>query len=43
MSADRIFVLDRGCLIGSGAHDELLRTCPIYREIYASQTGGGVA
>ena len=41
MSADRIFVLDRGRLIGSGTHDELLQTCAVYREIYASQTGGG--
>ena len=30
-------------LIGSGTHDELLQSCPIYREIYASQPGGGAA
>ncbi|MEA4966148.1 MAG: ABC transporter ATP-binding protein [Oscillospiraceae bacterium] len=40
MSADRIFVLDRGRLIDSGTHAELMQSCGIYREIYASQTGG---
>ena len=43
MHADRIFVLDRGRLVGAGTHEELLRSCEIYREIYASQTGGGAA
>ena len=41
MSADCIFVMDKGCLVGSGKHDELLESCSIYREIFASQTGGG--
>ena len=40
MSADCIFVMDGGCLVDSGTHDELLARCRIYREIYASQTGG---
>ena len=40
MSADCIFVMDGGCLVDSGTHDELLVRCRIYREIYASQTGG---
>ena len=40
MHADCIFVLDRGQLVDSGIHEELLHRCGIYREIYASQTGG---
>ena len=37
LHADRILVLDDGCLIGNGTHGELLKTCEIYREIYESQ------
>lgn len=40
MGADCIFVMDGGCLVDSGTHNELLARCRIYREIYASQTGG---
>lgn len=40
MSADCVFVMDGGCLVDSGTHNELLARCRIYREIYASQTGG---
>ena len=43
MHCDRIFVLADGALAGAGTHAELLQSCPIYREIYLSQTGGGVA
>ncbi len=38
MDADKILVLDEGELAGWGNHFELLETCPIYREIYESQT-----
>ncbi|MCR4402649.1 MAG: ABC transporter ATP-binding protein/permease [Firmicutes bacterium] len=37
MDADRIVVLDRGRVVGTGTHKELLKTCEIYREIVASQ------
>ena len=35
--ADLILVLDDGRLVGSGTHDELLRSCSVYQEIYYSQ------
>ena len=35
--ADKILVLDDGCLVGKGTHEELLEKCEIYREIYLSQ------
>ena len=35
--ADEILVLDNGRLVGRGTHDELLKTCEIYREIHESQ------
>ena len=37
MDADRILVLDNGEMAGLGTHRELLRTCPVYYEIAASQ------
>ena len=40
MSSDVIFVMDNGHLVDSGKHEELLSRCKIYKEIYASQTGG---
>ncbi|MGN0484917.1 MAG: ABC transporter ATP-binding protein [Lachnospiraceae bacterium] len=35
--ADQILVLDDGAIVGKGTHDELLKTCEVYREIYDSQ------
>ena len=40
MNSDCIFVLNEGKLVGAGKHAELLEKCKIYREIFASQTGG---
>lgn len=40
MHADLILVLEDGALAGIGRHEELLKRCPVYREIYASQFGG---
>ncbi len=37
MHADKIVVLDDGRVAGIGTHEELLRTCSVYREIYDSQ------
>lgn len=37
MDADMIIVLDDGRTVGTGKHDELLESCPVYREIYDSQ------
>ena len=40
--ADKIIVLDDGKVVAFGTHDELLTTCDIYKEVYTSQTKGGV-
>ena len=37
MDADQIVVLDEGKVVGTGIHRELLKSCPVYREIAASQ------
>ncbi len=35
--ADRIIVIDDGCAVGIGTHDELMTSCEVYREIALSQ------
>ena len=40
--ADKIIVLDGGRINAMGTHEELLKTCEIYREVYESQNRGGV-
>ncbi len=39
--ADRIIVMEEGCVDGFGTHEELLAENAIYREVYESQTNGG--
>ena len=39
LSADLILVLEEGRVIGQGTHQELLKTCPVYLDIYQSQMG----
>lgn len=39
MHADHILVLEDGRMAGYGKHEELMKTCEIYREISLSQTG----
>lgn len=48
LNADKILVLEDGRIVGMGTHSELLKTCPTYKEIAASQLSeeeleGGVA
>jgi ABC-type multidrug transport system fused ATPase/permease subunit len=37
MNADKIIVLDDGQVAGIGTHNELLKNCEVYQEIYQSQ------
>ena len=37
MQADQIIVLDKGCVVGKGTHQELLKNCEVYKEIALSQ------
>lgn len=37
MDADKIIVLNEGKMVGMGTHKELLKTCPVYKEIALSQ------
>lgn len=39
LDADRILVVDDGQIVGRGTHQELLKTCPLYREIAEIQLG----
>ena len=39
--ADRILCMEDGRVQGFGTHEELMKGCGVYREIYASQIGGG--
>ena len=39
MGLDHVMVLDNGRIIGYGTHEELMDTCPAYRETYLQQTG----
>ena len=41
--ADMIVVLDNGMISAVGNHEELMKTCPIYQEVYYSQQKGGLS
>ena len=43
MNLDEIIVLDEGEMIGRGTHEELIRSCPVYREIQQTQMGEAMA
>ena len=38
MNADKIIVLDKGRIAGTGTHKELMASCEIYREMAESQS-----
>lgn len=42
LRADKIVVIDKGQVVAEGTHAELLRSSPIYQEIYDSQLGDGL-
>ena len=39
--ADRILIMDGGRIVAMGTHEELLKSSPIYQEVYDSQNKGG--
>ena len=39
INSDRIIVLDKGLIIGQGNHQELLKNCSLYRQLYEMQFG----
>jgi ATP-binding cassette subfamily B protein len=41
LNADKIIVMEQGRIMAQGTHKELLKSNPIYREIYESQLGDG--
>ena len=41
--ANKILVMDEGEIVGQGTHEELLRNCNEYQEIYSSQMERGVS
>ena len=42
MKCDKIFVMERGEIVGEGVHDQLVKDCEVYSELYRSQIGGGL-
>lgn len=39
MGADRIIVLDNGEIVGMGKHEQLIKNCEVYKDIFDSQIG----
>ena len=42
LHADKILVVDEGQIVAQGTHGELMKSSPVYQEIYDSQLGDGV-
>lgn len=42
LHANKIVVVDEGQIVAQGTHSELMKSSPVYQEIYASQLGDGV-
>jgi ATP-binding cassette, subfamily B, multidrug efflux pump len=42
LKADKIVVIDKGQIVAEGTHRQLLKSSPIYQEIFASQLGNGI-
>jgi len=42
MDADQILVMDKGKIVAQGTHEELIKTCVIYKEFWTIQAGGYV-
>ena len=40
MEADLILVMDDGQLVAQGTHEELMKTCDIYQDVYQAQQEG---
>lgn len=40
MDADLILVMNDGAVVAQGTHEELMKACDIYREVYESQQEG---
>ena len=41
LKADKIIVIDKGCIAAQGTHKDLIKSSPIYQEIFESQLGNG--
>lgn len=42
ISADKIIVLDEGRVVGTGTHDELVDTCPLYKKMVGKKRVSGI-
>ena len=42
LKADKIIVIDKGCIVAQGTHKESMQSSSIYQEIYEFQLGGGL-
>ena len=41
MDSDMIIVMDNGKIAAAGTHEELLKSCGIYKEVFEEQINGG--